>query len=133
MRRRHLPCISLPGGGHIVGVVGVGNGGAVLADQLAADGGELLLGELLTQYKFVTVRGDELLVRLTFVDGAQSGGIVDVGGVALMLQLGVVNEAQADQRHGGDQCAQYNERCAPSAAVGAFVRDRAEQRQHKQS
>ena len=78
------------------------------------------------------MRGEQLLVRLTFVDGGEGGGIVDIGGGAQMLQLGVVDKTQADQRHGGHQCAQHNEGSAPSAAVGASVGDGAEQGQHEQ-
>ena len=132
MLRRHLPCIGLPGGCHIVGVVRVGDGVAVAVGDLAADGGELALGEFLGQHELLAVRGEQLLVRLTFVDGGEGGGIVDIGGSAQMLQLGVVDKTQADQRHGGHQCAQHNEGSAPSAAVGASVGDGAEQGQHEQ-
>ena len=132
MLRRDLPGVGLPGGCHIVGVVRVGDGAAVAVGDLAADGGELAFREFPGQHELLAVRGEQLLVRLTFVDGGEGGGIVDIGGSAQMLQLGVVDKAQADQRHGGHQRTQHDEGGAPSAAVGASVGDGAEQGQHEQ-
>ena len=132
MRRRHLPGVGLPGGGHVVGVVGIGDGLAALVGELAADGGEFRLREPLRQHELLAVGRDQLLVRLTFIDGGQGGGIVDPCGVAQMLQLGVVDKAETDQRHGGDQRTHHDKGRTPSLFVAAFIGNRAEQRQHKQ-
>ena len=128
---RHLPRAGLPGGHHIVGVVRVGDG-AVPVGDLAADGGELLLRELLAENELLTGGGQQRGVLLLLIDGGEGGGIVDGGHAAQVLQLGVVHEGQAHQRHRGDEGADDDEGRPAAAAAGAFVGDVAEQGQQEQ-
>ena len=129
--RRHLPGAGLPGGHHVVGVVGVGDRAATVGD-LAADGGELLLRELLAQNELLTGGGQQRGGLLLLVDDGEGGGVVDGGHVLQVLQLGVVHEGQADQRHRGDEGADDDEGRPAAVAAGTLVGDVAEQGQQEQ-
>ena len=126
-----VPGAGLAGGDHIVGIIGVGDGAAVLL-HLAADLAEFLLGEFLAQNELVAAGGQQGLISLAVIDLRQGGGIVDGGDVGQVLQLGVVHEGQGNEHHGGDQRAHHDKGgpAAPLAVV--LVRDGAEQGQHEQ-
>ena len=124
--------IGLPGRQHIVGVVWVGDGRAVRCRDLRGDGGKVLFGKLIGEDKAPAGGRHQLFVRLRLIDQPQIGGIIHGSAQLEISQLGVVHERQGDERYGGHQCACYDERCAPTLAMGTAVGDMAEQRQQEQ-
>ena len=130
--RRYLPGVGLPGGNNIIGIVGVGVGLVAVLD-LAADGGELRLRELIRQGKPHAVGGQESLVLLLFIDGHQGSGVVDGRYTFNIIELGHIHKAQCHQGHGGNEGAHYNEGSAAPFFAVAAVGNGAKQRQQKQS
>ena len=117
---RDLPGVGVARRNDVVRIVGVGDGFAVLLD-LASDRREGFQAELLAQNEFLAVRALERRVLLLGIDLGQSGGVVDRGEAAELLELGVVHEAQADQDDGRDDGAKENEGRAAAQPVAAAV------------
>ena len=132
MLQRRLMGVGLTRGHDIIRVVVVRDGLALGIGDLARDGGKLILRKGILEHEGLAVGRLERAVRLLLIDDAQSGGIVDRGSAVEILQLRVVNERQADEGDGGDDCADEDKRCAAAALAGVLIRDRAEQRQQKQ-
>ena len=106
--------------------------GLVAVLDLAADGGELLLRELIRQGKPHAVGGQESLVLLLFIDGHQGSGVVDGRYIFNIIELGHIHKAQCHQGHGGNEGAHHNEGSAAPFFAVAAVGNGAKQRQQKQ-
>ena len=126
-----VPGAGLAGGDHIVGIIGVGDGLAVLL-HLAADPDEFLLGELLAQDELVAAGGQQRLVGLAVVDLLQGGGVVNGGDIGQVPQLGAVHKGQGDEHHGGDEGTHHDEGGAAAPLAPVLVGNGAEQGQHEQ-
>ena len=100
--------------------------------DLAADGGELLLGKPLRKGETRAIGGQEGLVLLLFIDGHQGGGVVDGGDLLNIIELGQVHKAQAHQGHGGNEGAHHDKRGAAALFTVAAVGNSTEQRQQEQ-
>ena len=113
-----LSHISLPGGGNIVGVIGIGDlfAGFGIGD-LAANCGEIVLSELVLQNKFLPLRSLQLSLVLGIVNYGQGGRIVNGSNIGDVLQLGIIHEGQSHQCKSSNNGADGDE----GGALAVFI------------